>query len=127
MLDWWEKNFATCELSDRPLILASRSHPRLQLIVQSGFWLVLPEKGDAGFPVVNPGYGDRPTLTCAIAPSGAICIMTYNGAHHPPQITFEFQQIPSRRSVCMGVVRLRSHLLKVHNPGAFPGIYHWSN
>ncbi|MHC5746685.1 MAG: hypothetical protein ACYTXT_33305 [Nostoc sp.] len=38
MLDWWEKSFATCELSDRPLILASRSHPRLQLNVQSGFW-----------------------------------------------------------------------------------------
>ncbi|WP_143854072.1 hypothetical protein [Nostoc sp. 'Peltigera membranacea cyanobiont' 210A] len=57
MLDWWEKNFATCELSDRPLILASRSHPRLQLQVQSGFWLVLPEKSDAGFPVVNRAYG----------------------------------------------------------------------
>ncbi|MEH2121611.1 hypothetical protein [Nostoc sp.] len=39
--------------SDRLLILASRSHPRLQLKVQSGFWLVLPEKSDAGFPVVN--------------------------------------------------------------------------
>ncbi|MEH1927705.1 hypothetical protein [Nostoc sp.] len=45
--------------SDRLLILASRSHPRLQLKVQSGFWLVLPEKSDAGFPVVNPTYGDR--------------------------------------------------------------------
>ncbi|MCC5651109.1 hypothetical protein LC609_14960 [Nostoc sp. XA013] len=45
--------------SDRPLILASRSHPRLQLKLQSGFWLVLPEKSDAGFPVVNPAYGDR--------------------------------------------------------------------
>ncbi|MEH1766560.1 hypothetical protein [Nostoc sp.] len=45
--------------SDRPLILASRSHPRLQLQVQSGFWLVLPEKSDSGFPVVNPAYDDR--------------------------------------------------------------------
>ncbi|MBN3945956.1 MAG: hypothetical protein HWQ38_05505 [Nostoc sp. NMS7] len=45
--------------SDRPLILASRSHPRLQLQVQSGFWFVLPEKSDAGFPVVNPAYGHR--------------------------------------------------------------------
>jgi hypothetical protein len=24
--------------------------------VQSGFWLVLPEKSDSGFPVVNPAY-----------------------------------------------------------------------
>ncbi|WP_334953651.1 hypothetical protein [Nostoc sp.] len=31
----------------------------MQLKVQSGFWLVLPEKSDAGFPVVNPAYGDR--------------------------------------------------------------------
>ncbi|MBE8970575.1 hypothetical protein IQ277_31515 [Nostocales cyanobacterium LEGE 12452] len=49
------------EGSDRPLILALRSHPRLQLKVQSGFWLVLP-KSDAGFPVVNLAYGDSPTL-----------------------------------------------------------------
>jgi len=27
-----------------------------------------------------------------------------NAAHHPPQITFEFPQITSQRSVCMGVV-----------------------
>ncbi|MCC5609855.1 hypothetical protein LC612_24520 [Nostoc sp. CHAB 5834] len=45
--------------SDLPLILASLLHPRLQLKVQSGFWLVLPEKSYAGFPVVNPAYGDR--------------------------------------------------------------------
>ncbi|MBN3945954.1 MAG: hypothetical protein HWQ38_05495 [Nostoc sp. NMS7] len=31
----------------------------MQLQVQSGFWLVLPEKSDAGFPVVNPAYGHR--------------------------------------------------------------------
>jgi hypothetical protein len=24
--------------------------------VQSGFWLVLPEKSNSGFPVVNPAY-----------------------------------------------------------------------
>ncbi|WP_146195867.1 hypothetical protein [Nostoc commune] len=45
--------------SDRPLILALRSHPRLQLKVQSGFWLVLPETSDTGFPVANRAYGDR--------------------------------------------------------------------
>jgi len=45
--------------NDRPLILASRLHPTLQLKVQSGFWLVLPEKSDAGFPIVNPAYGDK--------------------------------------------------------------------
>ncbi|WP_214560691.1 hypothetical protein [Planktothrix agardhii] len=33
-----------------------RSHLRLQLKVQSGFWLVLPEKSNSGFPVVNPAY-----------------------------------------------------------------------
>jgi len=33
-----------------------RSHPQLQLKVQSGFWLVLPEKSNSGFPVVNPAY-----------------------------------------------------------------------
>ncbi|WP_334729024.1 hypothetical protein [Nostoc sp.] len=32
--------------SDRPLILASRLHPRLQLKVEPGFWFVLPEKND---------------------------------------------------------------------------------
>ncbi|WP_448271737.1 hypothetical protein [Nostoc sp. DSM 114160] len=31
----------------------------MQLIVQSGFWLILPEKSHAGFPVVNPAYDDR--------------------------------------------------------------------
>jgi hypothetical protein len=35
----------------------------LKLKVQSGFWLVLLEKSDSGFPVVNPAYeaaiGDR--------------------------------------------------------------------
>ncbi|MBX9254152.1 hypothetical protein H1Q63_09370 [Desmonostoc muscorum CCALA 125] len=48
--------------------------------MQSGFWLVLPEKSDTGFPVSTQptAIGDRPTLTCAIAPSGAICITTYN-------------------------------------------------
>ncbi|CAD0231090.1 hypothetical protein [Planktothrix agardhii] len=24
--------------------------------MQSGFWLVLPEKSNSGFPVVNPAY-----------------------------------------------------------------------
>ncbi|MEH1819644.1 MAG: hypothetical protein V7L31_11300 [Nostoc sp.] len=75
--------------------------------MQSGFWLVLPEKSNAGFPVVNPAYLCNCTLW-------SYMYTTYNDAHHPPQITFEFQQIPSRQSVCMGVVRLRSHLLKVH-------------
>ncbi|VXD24128.1 hypothetical protein [Planktothrix paucivesiculata] len=42
--------------TDRCLILALRSHPQLQLKVQSGFWLVLPEKSNSGFPVVNPAY-----------------------------------------------------------------------
>ena len=31
----------------------------VQLKVQSGFWLVLTEKSDSGFPIVNPAYGDR--------------------------------------------------------------------
>ena len=34
-------------------MLALRSHPQLHPKVQSGFWLVLTEKSDSGFPVVN--------------------------------------------------------------------------
>ena len=38
------------------LLSVTRSHLRLQLKVQSGFWLVLTEKSNSGFPVVNPAY-----------------------------------------------------------------------
>ncbi|QFS50699.1 hypothetical protein GXM_08193 [Nostoc sphaeroides CCNUC1] len=30
--------------------------------MQSGFWLVLPEKSNSGFPVVNPAYEAAITL-----------------------------------------------------------------
>ena len=39
--------------TDRSLILAIAL---LQIKVQSGFWLVLSEKSNSGFPVVNSAY-----------------------------------------------------------------------
>jgi hypothetical protein len=47
-----------------PFILAWRAAiARLQLKVQSGFWLVLTEKSNSGFPVVNPAYEAAIALT----------------------------------------------------------------
>ncbi|WP_373526425.1 hypothetical protein [Nostoc sp.] len=60
---------------------------------------------------------DRPTLTCAIAPSGAICITTYNVAHHLPQATSNAQLISSLGGRCAWALLDRAVYLSWSYPG----------